>query len=144
MIQTFERDGVRFQYPANWSVETDENEGAGEWTVSVQSPETAFLLVSLRPEAETPADLADQTLDALKAEYKELDAANTVETLAGRVSVGHDIDFMTLDTAIICWTRCVDTPAGPLLVMCQTSEHDRMWNEPVLRAACASLEIDED
>jgi hypothetical protein len=144
MIQTFERDGIRFQYPANWTVETDGDKGDGEWTVSVQSPETAFLLMSLRPDADTPADLADQTLDALKAEYKEIDAANTVETLAGRVAIGHDVDFMTLDTAITCWTRCVDTPAGALLLMCQTSEHDRARNEPVLRAVCASLMIDED
>lgn len=144
MIQTFERDGVRFQYPANWTVETGDGETDGEWVVSVQSPETAFLLVSLRPEADTPADLADLTLESLKAEYKELDATNAVETLAGQAAIGHDIDFLTLDTAVTCWTRCVDTLAGPLLLMCQTSEHDRARNEPVLRAVFASLTIDED
>ena len=43
----------------------------------------AFAVVSLRPEAVDPADLADQTLDAIKGEYKELDAENAVETVAG-------------------------------------------------------------
>lgn len=144
MIQTFERDGIRFLYPAGWAVEPGEEPGEGEWSVSVHSPETAFILVSLRPDADTPADLADQTLDALRAEYKELDAANAVETLAGQPAIGHDLDFLTLDTAVTCWTRCLDTPAGPLLVMCQVSEHDRGRNEPVLRAVCSSLTVAED
>lgn len=145
MIQTFERDGIRFQYPANWTVEPAEDDTAEDgWTVSVQSPDTAFLLVSLRLDAENPAELADQTLDALRAEYKELDAENAVETLAGQLAIGHDIDFLTLDTAITCRTRCLQTPAGALLVMAQVSEYDRARNEPVLRAVCASLTIDED
>jgi hypothetical protein len=144
-MATFERDGVRFQYPENWTVEVSESAGDdGGWAVSVQSPETAFVLVTLHPDAESLADLADKTLDAIKAEYKELDAENAVETLAGRVAIGHNIDFLTLDTTVTCWTRCVDTPAGPLLVLCQTSEHDRDRNEPVLRVVCASLQIEEE
>lgn len=146
MIQNFDRDGVHFQYPTNWTAELSDGEDAGEsgWTVTVQSPQTAFLLVSLRPELADPAELADQTLDVLKAEYKELDAENAVETFAGLPAVGHDIDFLTLDTPITCWTRCVGTPAGPLLVMCQASEYDRQQNEPVLRAICASMKVDEE
>jgi hypothetical protein len=142
MIQTFDRDGIRFQYPGTWTVE--EEEGDARWTVSVTSPETAFVVVSLRPEAHDPADLADQTLDAIKTEYKELDSENAVETVAGMLSIGHDIDFLTLDTAITCRTRCFDTPGGPLLVMTQVSEYDRAANEPVLKAIVASLRIDQE
>jgi len=145
MIQSFERDGIRFQYPGNWTLEASEGEpGEGGWTVSVQSPETAFLLVSLRPDADDPAQLADRTLEAIQGEYKELDSENVVETLAGVVAVGHDIDFLTVDTAIVCRTRCLETPVGPLLVMCQVSEYDRARNDPVLRAICASLTVEEE
>ncbi len=139
MIQTFERSGIRFQYPANWQANA-EDAGDG-WTVTLQSPETAFVLVSLRPDADTAAQVADEALEALKAEYPELDAEPAVDDLAGQPAVGHDIDFLTLDTAILCWTRCVETTAGPLLVMCQTSEYDRQRNEPVLRAICSSLQV---
>jgi len=143
MIRTFERDAIRFQYPAHWELEpSDESDGG--WAVSLQSPETAFLLVSLRPDADNPAALADQTLAALKDEYKELDAANAVETLAGQVAIGHDIDFLTLDTAIACWTRCIETLAGSLLVMAQVSEYDRERTQPVLRAICSSLSIQDE
>src|SRR3954454_15503575 len=132
MIATFDRDGIRFQYPATWTAEVEGTDGGG-WAVAVQSPDTAFLLVSRRPDARDPADLADQTLEAIKNEYRELDAENAIQTIAGQAAIGHDMDFMTVDTATICRTRCLDTPAGPLLVMCQTSEYDRDRNDPVLR-----------
>jgi hypothetical protein len=142
-MNTFDRDGISFRYPANWRAEAEEGDG-GAWTVTVTSPETAFAMVSLRPDARDPADLADQTLDALKAEYKELDAEDAVEKIAGQVAIGHDIDFLTVDTPITTRTRSLETPAGPLLVMTQVSEYDREQNEPVLRAIVTSLKVEED
>lgn len=142
-MQTFERDGVRFQYPDNWELQAEQTDDGG-WTAMVQSPDTAFLLVSLRPEAGDPAELADQTLEALKAEYPELDAENAMDTVAGVRAIGHDVDFLTLDTAISCRTRCLDTPVGPLLVMAQVSEYDMPVNDPVLRAMCASLAVADE
>jgi len=141
-MNTFDRDGISFRYPENWRVEAEEGEGG--WTVTLNSPETAFAIISLRPDARDPADLADQTFEAIKAEYKELDAENAIQTIAGQVAIGHDIDFMTVDTPNICRTRCLETPAGPLLIMCQTSEYDREQNDPVLQAIVASLTVDEE
>jgi len=143
MIRNFERDGIRFQYPANWVLETEEDADGG-WSVTVQSPETAFLLLSIRPDADNLAELADQTLDALKAEYKELDEVNFVGDFAGQLAVGHDIDFLTLDIPVTCWTRCAQSAAGPLLVMCQVSEYEQERHEPVLRAMCASMTIEDE
>lgn len=145
MIESFDRDGVRFKYPANWRPDAESADAdGGAWTVVLQSPGTAFLLVSLRPEAATPAELADETLAALTAEYPQLDAEDVVETLAGRPAIGHDVDFLTLDTAVSCRTRCVDTPAGPVLLMGQTGEYDRPTAEAVFAAVFASLTIDAE
>lgn len=141
MIQTFERSGIRFKYPTNWQVET-EDVGDG-WTVTLQSPETAFVLVSLRPDAATAAQVADEALAALRVEYPDLDAEPALDDLAGQPAVGHDVDFLTLDTTILCRTRCIETTAGPLLVMGQTSEIDREQNEPVLRAIFVSLQLED-
>jgi hypothetical protein len=144
MIQTFDRDGIRFQYPANWTLEDSEEPSEEAWMISVQSPETAFFLAALRPDGIDPADLADQTLVSLKADYQELDAEDRVETIAGLVAIGHDIDFLTVDTPITCSTRCLETPVGPLLLMWQVSEYDRPRNEPVLKAIVASLKIEDE
>ncbi len=142
-MNTFERDGIRFHYPDGWPVEAEDAEDGG-WTATVQSPDVAFFMVSLQPEADTPAELADQTLAALKSDYQELDAENVVESVAGRVAIGHDLDILTLDTTIMCRTRCLDTPAGPLLVMTQFTEYERSRHEIILRAIRDSLEIDEE
>lgn len=143
MVQTFSRSGISFRYPTSWDLDTEEA-GDGGWTITLQSQQTAFLLVSLRPDANDAAQVADEALEALRTEYKELDAENAVETFAGQVAIGHNIDFLTVDTPIVCWTRCFETPEGPVLVMCQTSEFDRDENEPVLRAICASFQIQEE
>lgn len=139
MSRVFERDGVTFRYPESWRVEA-EDAGDG-WAVTVSSPETAFLVITLRPDAADPQEVADEALEALRAEYPQLDSTQVVENLAGLPAVGHDIDFLTLDTSITCWTRCIDTTAGPLLVMSQTSEYDRAANEPVLKAIGKSLTV---
>jgi hypothetical protein len=141
-MNTFDRDGISFRYPVNWRAEVEES-GDGGWAVTVQSPDTAFVLVSLQPEASDPADLADQTLAAVRGEYEEIDVEHVTETVAGRVAIGFDADFLTVDTATNCRVRCLDTFAGPLLVLCQVSDFDRARHDPALRAIVASIRDEE-
>jgi hypothetical protein len=141
-MNTFTRDGISFRHPATWRAEAEDSDAG--WAVTVSSPDTAFVIVSLQPDARDPADLADQTLESLKADYKELDAENRLENIAGQMAIGYDIDFLTIDTPITCRVRCLETPAGPLLVMTQVSEYDRDANDPLLRAIVASLRVGEE
>ncbi len=142
-MTTFERDGIRLAYPSNWELQIDADE-SGAWTATIQSPGTAFVVLSLQPEAGDPAELADEALEAMRAEYPDLDSENRVETLGGRLAIGHDVDFLSLDAAITCRTRCLEAPTGPLLLMVQVSDFDRDSNDPVLLAMAASLTIAED
>ena len=44
-VAEFSRDGITFKYPGNWTLErADTDDG---WTVSVQSPGTAFWMLTL-------------------------------------------------------------------------------------------------
>jgi hypothetical protein len=142
-MKLFERDGISFRHPANWSVETRDDPEGG-WAVTVTSPDTAFLMVSLQPEASDAGDVADQALDALKSEYKELDFEDVMETICGLPAIGFNADFLTADTATACRVRAVDTDAGPLMLLAQVSEFDRAANEPVLAAILKSLDVDAD
>ena len=47
------------------------------------------------------------------------------ETISGYPAVGSDIDFLTIDTSITAWSRCVSLAEGNLLVIGQVSEFDR-------------------
>ena len=144
MIKTFERSGVKFQFPSNWTVDADESEESGEWTVTVQSPDTAFAIVSLRSPLQNLAEIADESLAAFRAEYPDLESENAIDSISGQPAIGHNIDFLTLDTSTTSWTRCVETINGPLLILCQVSEYDRIKNEPVLWAISASIRIADE
>ena len=143
-MTTFTRGSVTFRYPTTWALEADDD-GPG-WTVSVSvsSEGTAFLVASLRPDADHPAELADGALDALKAEYPELDADPVVEGIGGQPAVGYDADFLAVDTTSVCLIRAVNTPDGPLLLLAQMSDYDREANEPLLRAVLASIHIEDE
>lgn len=141
-MKPFTRGPVSFQYPDGWDVSAEDDGGA--WAVSVQSPGTAFFVASLRPEFDDAGQLAEETLAALGAEYKELDAEAVVVSLGGWPSLGHDVDFLTVDTPTLCLTRCVNTSDGPVLFMAQVSDLDRAEAEPRLRAMLDSVRVDDE
>jgi hypothetical protein len=142
MAALFDDEGIRFRYPENWQLEREENEAG--WTVSLQSPGTAFLMLSVREDLPAADALADETLAALREEYPGLEADECVDTLAGRPAVGHDIRFFSFDLTNTCWTRSFRTAGGTVLVLCQTNDLELETAEPVLRAVCASLTVEDE
>jgi hypothetical protein len=142
MAVRFDDGGIRFSYPENWRLEREENETG--WTVSLQSPGTAFMMVCLREDLPTPDQLADAALDALRDDYPELEADDCVDNLAGQPAIGHDIRFISLDLTNTCWTRSFYTSEGTMLVLCQANDLELEQHEPVLRAICKSLEVETD
>jgi hypothetical protein len=142
MSAQFEDGGVRFQYPENWSLEREDTDTG--WTVSLQSPGTAFMMVCLREDLPTPDQMAEAALDALKDDYPDLEADDCVDTFAGQPAIGHDIHFFSLDLTNTCWTRSFYSSGGTVLVLCQSSDIELEENEPILKAICKSLEVDED
>src|SRR5262249_50507466 len=114
------------------------------WTVTLQSPGTAFLVVRLdRSLLLTPEQVAAAALATLRADYPDLEAEPAMEMLAGELAVGHDVNFFSLDLSNTCWTRSFYGAAGTVLVMCQVSDLEQEQYEPVLRAVCASLQAEE-
>jgi len=142
MPATFHEDGIRFRYPENWKLERQQNDEG--WTVTLQSPETAFLLLSLREDMPDPTELAETALEALKEEYEDLEADDSADPVASKPAVGHDIRFFAFDLTNTCWIRSFSCPRGTVLLLCQVNDLELQTNEPVLRAICASLELAEE
>jgi hypothetical protein len=140
MPAQFEDSGIRFQYPDNWTLEREDHETG--WTIAVHSPATAFMMICLREDMPTTDELADTALAALREDYPSLEAEDRFDSLAGQPAVGHDIQFLSLDLTNTCWTRSFYCGNGTVLVLCQTNDLED--NEAVLRAMCASIEIEED
>jgi hypothetical protein len=142
MVAEFDGSGFRFKYPDNWRLEREEDEAG--FTVSVQSPETAFFMLCLRRDNPKTEDVADMALEALREEYPGLEADDCIDAVAGQPAIGHNIQFFSLDLTNTCWTRCFYTGRGTVLLLSQFNDLEMEKNEPVLRAICASLKLDDD
>ncbi len=141
MSKQFSEDGISFRYPANWTLEREDGEQG--WTVSLQSPNTAFIVISCDESMPDREEVADVVLEALRADYPDLEAEPCVDKLAGQMAVGHNIQFISFDLTNTCWTRSFYSDYGTVLVMCQTNDLEMEQNEPALRAICASLAVEE-
>src|SRR5436190_5622926 len=138
----FADSGIRFKYPDNWQLER-ENSDTG-WSVSVQSPGTAFMLVTLHEDMPSVERVAQTVLAAMQDVYPELEADDCIDALAGQPAIGHDIRFISLDLTNTCWTRSFYTSEGTVLVLCQANDLELDEHEQVLRAICKSLEVDQE
>jgi len=141
MPLVFQADGIRFQYPDSWRLTREDAETG--WTVSVESPETAFFMLTFDDQMPEVGLVAQTVLDALRADYPDLEAEDAVESIAGQPALGHDIRFFSLDLTNTCRTRSFYSDAGTILVMWQTNDLELDDVEPVFRAICASLRVEE-
>lgn len=150
MPAVFDRFGIRFQYPENWTVETDDAT-PGRQTISVYSPGGAFWTVALRNAKEQPLELARAALQVLQGEYDELDSEAVQETVSGVDLVGFDVNFYCLDLTNTAWIRAGLSPvtgSGPgdktslamaYLIVCQGEDREFDQISPVFRAMTTSL-----
>ena len=142
MAERFESNGICFLYPENWRLEREETDTG--WTVLLQSPDTAFFLLSLDEDGPDSEHVVNTALEALREDYEDLEADECVDSLAGQPAVGHDIRFTSLDLTNTCWTRSFYCADGTVLVMCQLNDLELEQHEPVLRAICASLKLEDE
>jgi len=139
MPARFDENGIRFQYPENWEMDRQETDGG--WTVSVQSPGTAFFMVSFDGDMPEPQAMADTAQEALRSEYPALESEEASERLAGRAAVGHNVRFFSLDLTNTVWLRSFSCDEGTVLVMWETNDLELDRIGPVLEAMCVSLQV---
>lgn len=141
MQEFFERDGVRFQFPGDWQLEV-ETEG-DSWTASLQSPETAFLVVTYVPGVDDPAELIEAAVEGLRAEYPDIEVDDAVGSLGGAPAVSADISFQHLDLTNTCWARAIPVADGSLLVLAQSCDQESDSTAPILKGIVQSIHIEE-
>lgn len=134
--------GIRFRYPETWTLEREDNDAG--WTVSVQSPGTAFLMVCLRQDTPATDEVADAALSALQDDYPELEYEPCIDSVAGQPAVGHVIRFFSLDLTNTCRTRSFYSSEGTVLVLWQVNDLELEQAEPVLKAICSSFEVESE
>ena len=142
MSQHYQADGISLDYPDDWRLDREESEDG--WTVLLQSRGTAFVTLTCDHSGASTEAIVAAALEALQSEYPALESQPQVETLAGQMAVGHDIQFFSLDLTNTCWTRSIYSADGVMLILCQTNDLELERYEPILRAICTSLKVEEE
>lgn len=137
MAARFQADGIAFQYPENWQFEQEVQESG--WTVTVQSPDTAFLTVTFDAEKSDIGQMADSALATLVEEYPGLEAESVVESIADQPAIGHDVQFFSFDLTNTAAIRAFQTEGGAVLIMWQFNDLEQERSELVLKAICKSI-----
>jgi len=138
MPAVFHRHGIHFQYPENWTLETDEG-AKGCRGASVYSSGGGFWAVTVHPREEDPRALAKAALETIKREYDELDSEPASEKIGAHELAGYDLNFYCLDLTNTAWIRGFRTAKSTLLVICQAEDREFDQVADVFRAITASL-----
>jgi hypothetical protein len=137
MPAVFEKFGIRFQYPENWTLE---DEGAArDQVVTVYSPGGAFWTLMLRPAGTDPVEMASAVVDELEKEYDEFESEPTHERIGNMDTAGYDVNFICLDLTNTAWIRTWTSDRNTFLLMCQAEDRDFEQLANVFRAMTVSL-----
>lgn len=119
--QTYDKEGIRFEHPADWELETNEEEGVR--TVAANEPDgLGFVIFTIDPSLPEPTGIAAAALGAMREEYPDLDSFPAVESINGHEATGHDIEFMAMDMTNSAIIRCFRTPLHTILAFGQWSD----------------------
>ena len=121
----FSRFGLRFDYPDNWSVDTEDSEGRYA-AATVYAPDGGFWSVSGHAPGGDAAVLAEEIARQMRQEYQDLDCEAAVDTVAGCTLRGFDFNFYCLDLTNTAQVRTLETPTAIYLLHCQAE--DREWD----------------
>jgi len=134
----FNRFGLSFDYPDNWTVDTDDSVDRYA-TVTVYAPGGGFWAVSGHAPGGDPRELSAAVVVQMKKEYQDLDSEEAIDDVGAHELPGFDMNFYCLDLTNTARVRTLETPDAIYLIVCQAE--DREWDEisPVFDAMTMSF-----
>jgi hypothetical protein len=141
MPARFDRLGISFQYPDNWTLD-DSDAVLGRRSVTVYSPGGAFWSVAIHSGSAEPAKLTAAVVDAMKQEYEGLEAEEAEETILGHDLVGFDLAFCCLDLTNTARVRGLRFAHSTYTIYCQAEDREYEQAKRVFQAMTFSF-LDE-
>ncbi len=138
MPAKYEKLGIAFQYPENWTLD-EEDAISGRGSVTVYSPGGGFWTVALHPESADPSKLAQAAVDAMKGEYEGLEVEEAREDLAGHELSGFDLNFFYLDLTNTARIRSFRGDNGTYTIFWQAEDRELANIQRVFEAMTISL-----
>jgi hypothetical protein len=138
MPAKFERLGIAFQYPDNWTLD-DTDAVAGRRSVTVYSPGGAFWTVAIHPRSADPVQLVQAVVATIREEYKEIEMDEARETVLGHELIGYDLSFYYLDFVNSAQVRGLRTATATYTVYYQGEDREFDRIQQVFQAMTVSL-----
>jgi len=135
----YDSNGITFRYPENWILSQQNHEN--EFTVSVNSPNTAFWSVFLFKDHPNPKHVIETATETLRTEYDEIDLYPTTAKMCERETVARDIEFVCLELINSAFLRAFETDEFTVFVMFQANDAELESVKDVMNSICASLKF---
>jgi hypothetical protein len=136
-VAVFCDDGVRFEYPDDWTLSRDT--GDGRITLHLQSPGAAFWCLTLLTDRPTAAEAIQAAVEAYRAEYPEVDVYEPTSPIDGSPAAACDLDFVYVDLVSSVSLRAEETTEFTALVLYQADDRELELYRPQFEAVTASL-----
>ncbi len=138
MPALYDRHGVRFQYPENWSLCEESTRWPRE--ITLESPTGALWALHVYFPPDSPARLLDDALAAMQREYQGVESTSVTEQLhASTSAAGYDLCFFYLDLIVECHLRAFTYRDKTFLILMQAEEREFQQLHPVFQAMTTSL-----
>ena len=135
----YQQQGLRFEYPDNWSLDVDDPTDGSKTAITVVSPGGAFWSLSVFPlEVDLP-EMLRTALDALTQEYQDLDAEAVTDEIERKPLFGYDVNFYCLDLTNSALIRGFQTSSAAYLLLCQAEDREFDRVQRVFEAMTTSL-----
>ena len=138
MPAEFDKMGVRFAYPENWTLDEDELNEDGN-AITVYSPGGGFWSLAIHPSGSSAGKLAAEALEAMSEEYEHLESREVSDTVGEHRLIGFDLNFFYLDLTSTAQIRCVRRPQATYAIFCQAEDREFAQIGEVFRAMTTSL-----
>lgn len=138
MPATFDKLGIHFLYPDNWTLAEEQREDLSH-CVTVETPGGGYWELRIFSARMNPAKLAAQVLQAMRDEYADLEAQAITEDLDDVRAVGYDMTFFCLDFVVISQIRCLCVGARTFVLTYQAESREFDRQRPVFEAMTHSL-----
>jgi hypothetical protein len=138
MPATFDKMGIAFQYPENWTLD-EEDAVTGRHSVTIYSPGGGFWTVAMHPPGMGPAELVRAAVSAMRQEYEEVEREDIRQTLAGHDLVGCDLNFFYLDLTNTACIRGLRVERATVVIFYQAEDREFVALRPVFEAMTLSL-----
>ncbi len=138
MVAKFERAGICFQYPDNWTL-SDEEGTSPSRCVTLQSPESGFWMLQVFDEANKSDEMASETLRSVRQEYQDVEVTELRQEIASIQTIGYGLQFYCLDFVVSARVLSFSIQDRTCVAFCQAEdrEFDKVW--PVFLAIMTSL-----